>query len=173
MKELYESQRAGPSWNSTLLMITYDDRVPRVCVSLSSRPAQDISAQVRARRVLRPRGPSARALARHDMRDEVTGFDFTRLGVRVPAVFASPYIAAAAGTVVRRPRGPNATQFDHLSIPALRRWFAPAAGNLTAMMDGHRRGGAARRRCVFSCAAVKLCSGVLRWPRLQPRVVRA
>lgn len=58
-------------------------------------------------------------------------FDFTRLGVRVPAVFASPYIAA--GTVLHGPTGPNATAYEHSSIArTIRGWFAPGAGNLTA-----------------------------------------
>ena len=44
-------------------------------------------------------------------------FEFDRLGVRVPALFVSPWIEP--GTVVHRPPGPHPTsEFEHSSIPA-------------------------------------------------------
>jgi len=52
------------------------------------------------------------------------GFDFTRFGVRVPAVLVSPLIAA--GTVYRVPAG--STPIDHTSIlkTVQERWRLPA-----------------------------------------------
>jgi phospholipase C len=53
--------------------------------------------------------------------------DFTRLGVRVPAVVVSPWIDR--NTVLRPPEG---KAFDHSSIPAtLRACFAPDHSSLT------------------------------------------
>ena len=44
-------------------------------------------------------------------------FEFDRLGVRVPALFVSPWIEP--GTVLHRPSGPYPTsEFEHSSIPA-------------------------------------------------------
>lgn len=69
IKEIYEAVRNGPKWNSTLLLITYDehggwyDHVPP------------------------PAGPSPDGLNSTD-----DPFDFTRLGVRVPTIAVSPLI---------------------------------------------------------------------------------
>lgn len=41
-------------------------------------------------------------------------FDFTRLGVRVPTVMASPWISK--GTVIHAPDDPGSSQYDHTSI---------------------------------------------------------
>ncbi|OAY82058.1 Non-specific phospholipase C2 [Ananas comosus] len=98
IKEIYETLRASPQWNQTLLIITYDehggffDHVPT--------PVQGV--------------PSP---------DDIVGpdpffFTFDRLGVRVPTIMVSPWIEK--GTVVHGPNGvPTATsEYEHSSIPA-------------------------------------------------------
>jgi phospholipase C len=87
MRDVYCAVRNGPRWNDTLLVITYDehggnfDHVP----------------------------PPWGAAAPDDSVGEF-GFDFTRFGVRVPALLISPRIAA--GTVFRARRG----VIDHTSV---------------------------------------------------------
>ncbi|KAL5766299.1 hypothetical protein ACOSP7_016916 [Xanthoceras sorbifolium] len=98
VKEVYETLRASPQWNQTLLVITYDehggfyDHVPT--------PVRGI--------------PSP---------DGIVGpqpflFNFDRLGVRVPTIMVSPWIKK--GTVVHGPNGkPSPTsEYEHSSIPA-------------------------------------------------------
>ena len=78
IKEIYEAVRGGPKWNSTLLLITYDehggwfDHVPP------------------------PPAPSP-----DDLNSTDDSFDFTRLGVRVPTIAVSPLIEK--GTLVSKP----------------------------------------------------------------------
>jgi phospholipase C len=85
--DVYYALRNGPGWNDTLLLITYDehggnfDHVP----------------------------PPSGAVPPDDSLGEF-GFDFTRFGVRVPAVLVSPRIEA--GTVFRAKRG----TIDHTSV---------------------------------------------------------
>jgi phospholipase C len=89
--DTYRAVRSGPAWDSTLLIITYDehggcyDHVPPPwgAEPPDSTPGDD-------------------------------GFDFTRFGPRVPTVLVSPLIPA--GTVHRVPDG--STPFDHTSILA-------------------------------------------------------
>jgi phospholipase C len=89
MHDVYEAVRTGPGWPQTLLVITYDehggcyDHVP----------------------------PPAGAVPPDDTSGEF-GFDFTRFGVRVPAVLVSPLIAP--GSVYRAPGG--GTPLDHTSV---------------------------------------------------------
>jgi phospholipase C len=86
--DVYYALRNGPGWNQTLLIVTYDehggcyDHVP----------------------------PPTGAVPPDSCAGEF-GFDFTRFGVRVPAVLVSPLIAA--GTVFR-PTG--TVPLDHTSI---------------------------------------------------------
>jgi phospholipase C len=99
--DVYRALRDGPAWSQTLLIITYDehggcyDHVPP---------------------------PLGAALP--DATIGEYGFDFTRFGVRVPAVLVSPLIAA--GTVFRVPDG--ATPIDHTSVLKTIevRWGLPA-----------------------------------------------
>jgi len=99
--DVYETVRGAPGWTQTLLVITYDehggcyDHVP----------------------------PPWGAVPPDNSAGEF-GFDFTRFGVRVPAVLISPRIAA--GTVYRVPAG-GAT-LDHTSIlkTVEQRWNLPA-----------------------------------------------
>ncbi len=87
--DVYYALRSGPAWNSTLLIVTYDehggcyDHVP----------------------------PPLGAVAPDNSAGEF-GFDFTRFGVRVPAVLVSPLIAE--GAVFRVPD--SAMPLDHTSI---------------------------------------------------------
>lgn len=87
--DVYQALRGGQAWAQTLLVITYDehggcyDHVP----------------------------PPSGATPPDNNAGEF-GFDFTRFGVRVPAVLISPLIAP--GTVYRVPDG--GTPLDHTSI---------------------------------------------------------
>jgi phospholipase C len=87
--DVYYALRHGKAWNETLLIITYDehggcyDHVPP---------------------------PSGATPPDHTPGE--FGFDFTRFGVRVPAVLVSPLIPK--GTVFRVPAG--TTPLDHTSI---------------------------------------------------------
>ncbi|KAK9757704.1 hypothetical protein RND81_01G180900 [Saponaria officinalis] len=97
VKEVYEALRSSPQWNEMLFIIIYDehggffDHVPT--------PVEGV--------------PSP---------DDIIGpppfnFKFDRLGVRVPAIFISPWIEP--GTVLHTPTGPEPTsQYEHSSIPA-------------------------------------------------------
>jgi phospholipase C len=87
---VYQALRAGPAWNSTLLVVTYDehggcyDHVP----------------------------PPSGATPPDSSAGEY-GFDFKRFGVRVPTVLVSPWIPA--GTVFR---AGGSVPLDHTSILA-------------------------------------------------------
>jgi phospholipase C len=101
IQQVYEALRGGPGWNQTLLIITYDehggcyDHVPP---------------------------PSGAAPPDNSVGE--FGFDFTRFGVRVPAVLVSPLIPA--GTIYRVPAG--STPIDHTSVLKTIevRWGLPA-----------------------------------------------
>jgi phospholipase C len=101
IQQIYQALRSGPGWNQTLLIITYDehggcyDHVP----------------------------PPAGATPPDSSTGEF-GFDFTRFGVRVPAVLVSPLIPA--GTIYRVPAG--TTPIDHTSVLKTieLRWGLPA-----------------------------------------------
>jgi phospholipase C len=96
---VYQALRNSPDWNSTLLIITFDehggcyDHVPPEPATVSPDGV-----------VIPPSEPGG------------SGFDFKRFGVRVPAVLVSPLIEQ--GTVCH-------TQFDHTSIirTAANRWL--------------------------------------------------
>jgi phospholipase C len=105
--DVYQALRNAPNWEKTLLIITYDehggtyDHVP----------------------------PPTGAIAPNIV--GASGFDFTRFGVRVPAVIVSPLIHE--GTIMRAPA--DGPPFDHTSIIAtLRARFGIAAlGNRDAV----------------------------------------
>ena len=100
--QVYQAVHSGPGWAQTLLLITYDehggcyDHVP----------------------------PPASGATPPDSTIGEFGFDFTRLGVRVPAVLVSPLIPA--GTIFRVPGG--STPIDHTSVLKTieRRWSLPS-----------------------------------------------
>jgi len=87
--DVYYALRAGPAWASTLLVITYDEHGG--CYDHVPPPAGAVPP---------------------DASVGEFGFDFTRFGVRVPAVLVSPLIEA--GTVYRVPAG--SVPLDHTSI---------------------------------------------------------
>lgn len=98
VKEVYEALRAGPQWNQTLLVVTYDEHggfYDHVATPTAGVPSPDGI-----------RGPPP------------FFFKFDRLGVRVPTIMVSPWIRK--GTVVGRPpHGPTETsEYEHSSIPA-------------------------------------------------------
>ncbi len=99
--DVYYALRGGPGWHQTLLIISYDehggiyDHVP----------------------------PPSGAVPPDDSPGEF-GFDFTRFGVRVPALLISPLVAP--GTVFRVPAG--TMPLDHTSVlkTVETRWSLPA-----------------------------------------------
>ncbi|KAK7304903.1 hypothetical protein VNO77_42797 [Canavalia gladiata] len=97
VKEVYETLRASPQWNQTLLVITYDEHggfFDHVPTPVRGVPSPD------------------------DIVGEPFDFPFNRLGVRVPTILISPWIEK--GTVVHGPNGsPTPTsEYEHSSIPA-------------------------------------------------------
>jgi phospholipase C len=98
--DVYKAVKGGPAWNSTLLVITYDEHggcYDHVPPPWGATPPDSSPGEF--------------------------GFDFTRFGPRVPTVLVSPLIEA--GTVFRAP-GP--VPLDHTSILATveHRWSLPA-----------------------------------------------
>ena len=99
--DVYQALRNSPAWAKTLLIITYDEHGGNYDHVHPLTGATPPDGEI---------GPS--------------GFDFTRFGVRVPAVLASPLIPA--GTILRAPS--DGPPFDHTSIIAtLRARFAIGA----------------------------------------------
>jgi phospholipase C len=86
--DVYSTLRAGPGWEDTLLLITYDEHGGNY----------DHAA------------PPANATPPDGLVGEFDDFDFTRFGVRIPALLISPRIAP--GTVFRAPNG----NIDHTSV---------------------------------------------------------
>ena len=99
--DVYEALRAGPGWNQTLFVLTYDEHggcYDHVAPPWGATPPDSTAGEF--------------------------SFDFTRFGVRVPGVLVSPLIAP--GTVYRVP--PGRTPLDHTSIlkTVEQRWGLPA-----------------------------------------------
>jgi phospholipase C len=96
--DIYEAIRKSAAWNDTLFVITYDehggfyDHVPPPAGVPPGTPGG----------VPKP--------------DALSGFDFSRLGVRVPALFISPYVER--GTIIKRTPG---KELDHASLGATAR----------------------------------------------------
>jgi phospholipase C len=100
IQQVYEALRGGPAWNQTLLIITYDEHGG--CYDHVAPPSGAV--------------PPDSTVGEY-------GFDFTRFGVRVPAVLVSPLIEA--GTVFRPP---GDMPLDHTSVlkTVETRWGLPA-----------------------------------------------
>jgi phospholipase C len=90
--DVYQALRNGPAWEKTLLIITYDEHGGNYDHVHPPTGATAPDGVI---------GPS--------------GFDFTRFGVRVPAVFVSPLIPE--GTILHAPND-GRPPFDHTSIIA-------------------------------------------------------
>src|SRR5262249_1527394 len=87
IRDVYDAVRTGPAWNETLLIISYDEHggnYDHVAPPWGATPPDDSLGEF--------------------------GFDFTRFGVRVPAILISPRIKA--GTVFRVSKG----VIDHTSV---------------------------------------------------------
>jgi phospholipase C len=113
--QVYEALRSNPEvFERSVLLVTYDEHgglYDHVAPPGVPAPGED-----------RRPAPLARLL-RFLLRRKTTFFDFTLLGVRVPAIVISPYVPA--GAISTTPR-------DHASVPAtLRAIFAPAHDPLT------------------------------------------
>ncbi|KAH9617397.1 hypothetical protein KSS87_018889 [Heliosperma pusillum] len=97
VKEIYEALRSSPQWNEMLFIIIYDEHggfFDHVPTPIDGVPSPDAIP-----------GPPP------------YNFQFDRLGVRVPAIFVSPWIQPR--TVIHSPSGPETTsQYEHSSIPA-------------------------------------------------------
>jgi phospholipase C len=104
LKDIYESLRASPQWNKTLLFVAYDDGggyYDHVVPPFEGVPADDSPCHVP--------GPH-NATCGH-------AFDFRRLGLRAGAMLISPLVDG--GVVFQEPRGPTPTsQFELTSVPA-------------------------------------------------------
>jgi len=90
IKTVYETIRNSPHWNSSLLLVTYDEHggfYDHVPPPAATPPGDDIT----------------------DEDNDHNGFAFDQLGVRVPAVVVSPLIAA--GVI-------DGTVYDHTSLLA-------------------------------------------------------
>jgi len=101
LNELFEAMKAGPAWNETLFVITFDEH-------------GGIFDHV-------PPPPAANPWPN----DDVDGFRFDMMGVRVPTILVSPWIKEK--TVFRSPTG---TEYDSTSILAtLLHWYGiPKSG---------------------------------------------
>lgn len=111
VKEIYETLRASPQWNETLLVITYDEHggfYDHVQTPYVNVPNPDGNT-----------GPAP------------SFFKFDRLGVRVPTIMVSPWIKK--GTVISKPKGPSpSSEYEHSSIPAtIKRLFNLSSNFLT------------------------------------------
>ncbi|KAI8895820.1 phosphoesterase [Globomyces pollinis-pini] len=113
LKDLYETLRRSPQWESTLLIITYDEH----------GGFYD--------HVAPPTAPNPDGITTVDKDDKNVVYSYDRLGVRVPVTLVSPWIPK--GMVIHEPNGPqNDSQFEHSSIPAtLRSIFNLKSGPLT------------------------------------------
>ena len=83
--DVYNHVRASPLWENTLLIVCYDEHGGTFDHVYPPKIVPD------------------------GVTDPVSGFQFDRLGIRVPAIFISPWIDA--GTPIH-------TQYEHASIPA-------------------------------------------------------
>jgi len=96
IKEVYETIRNSPSWEDTLLLVTYDEHGG--FYDHQPTPLDNIP---------NPDG--------HNCKNN--SFDFTRLGVRIPTIAISPWINK--GTLVHDPVGPTPySKYDHTSTLA-------------------------------------------------------
>lgn len=103
---MYEAIRASPVWNTSALLITYDEH-GGFFDHVSPAPSV----------------PSPDGII-----DEESGFDFTRHGVRVPTVIVSPWIPK--GTIVEA-AAEGSGQYEHSSTIAtvVHKLFRPQLGH--------------------------------------------
>jgi phospholipase C len=127
IKDIYESLRNSSLWNTTALIITYDEHggffdhvAPPVNV-----PAPD------------------------GINSTDDPFDFTRLGVRVPTVVVSPWVEKGA---VVHATAEGEGQFEHSSFPAtiVHKLFAPKLGHPEPKYQNNRDVWAATFESIFT-----------------------
>ncbi|OZJ05608.1 hypothetical protein BZG36_01469 [Bifiguratus adelaidae] len=101
LKEIYETLRASPQWNNTLLIVTYDEHGRFAHLHVGGYYDH----------VPTPLGvPNPDGINAYD-------FNFDRLGIRVPTLLISPWVPK--GSVMHQPTGPRSnSQFEHSSIAA-------------------------------------------------------
>ena len=103
-KDIYEALRAGPKWNKTLLLVTYDDAggfYDHVVPPHEGVPDDESPCKL----------PYALT---HGCKKK---FDFRRLGTRLTSFLASPWLPK--GIIIQEPKSKDATsQFEHSSISA-------------------------------------------------------
>lgn len=116
MKDVYEALRNGPAWNRTLLLITYDEHGG--FYDHVSPPQVGV--------------PSPDGICTKE------GFEYTRLGIRVPTIAVSPWIRK--GGLVHDPpaaqRPTPTSAYEHSSIPATLRKVFPQLGGPLNVRDG-------------------------------------
>lgn len=108
IKRVYEAVRASPIWEETAFIVTYDEHggfFDHVVPPDTNVPNPD---------------------GKNSTDDP---FDFTRLGIRIPTVVASPYIPK--GSVFHAPDELGASQYEHSSIIAtvVHKLFSPKPGH--------------------------------------------
>ncbi|ETO31587.1 phosphoesterase family protein [Reticulomyxa filosa] len=129
MKRVYESLRQSPVWEDSLLLIFYDEhggffdhgfflfflkKCTFSCVHF-------IPLFFSLRSVPPPLAVSPDGRVAEDV---YPPFNFTRYGIRVPAVLVSPYIQK--GSVGDRPDPGSLSQYSHSSLPhTIREQFSP------------------------------------------------
>lgn len=80
LKKVYEALRNGPEWNSTLLIVTYDEH---------GGYHDHVSPPVHV--------PNPDGINVPNVDKQGYAFNFDRLGVRVPAILISPWLAKGGG----------------------------------------------------------------------------
>jgi phospholipase C len=104
--DVYEALRASPAWNNTLLIVTYDEHggyYDHVTPPIGAANPDGLDSPTAYDKQQAAKDPASSGYL---IKPNMT-FDFTRLGMRVPAVLISPWIAK--GTV-------DSTQYQHTSI---------------------------------------------------------
>lgn len=110
IKSVYEAMRASPLWEDSVLIITYDE---------NGGYADHVPTPMH---VPNPDGLNA------------TGFNFTRLGPRVPTIVVSPFVekGTIVGEAPASAKPDSTSRFEHSSVPAtMRRIFGWSSGFLT------------------------------------------
>jgi phospholipase C len=119
MADVYEALRNGPLWNSSVLIVTYDEHggyYDHVSPPQAPQPDQYSSPTAWDQQQAKKNPKQNAYLIKPNM-----NFDFTRLGLRVPAVLVTPWVIK--GTV-------DSNQYQHTSIMAtLRDLFGAATLN--------------------------------------------